>query len=220
MHYEPNYAYPLIVWLHGPCDGHLQLRHVMPHVSVRNYVAVAPACREARGSRAEYAEHPWQQDGIGIVSAMERVEDAIEQAVGRFHIARHRIFLAGIDQGGTMALRLGMAAPGLFAGVASLGGHFPEGAQPLANLAQARQLPLLIGHGRDSEVYSIDRVCSELRLCHIAGLTLHLRQYPCGHELTTQMLSDLDAWMMEIVTGTPVAEPANNVSPPSFDERN
>ena len=29
------------------------------------------------------------------------------------------------------------------------------------------------------------------------------RQYPCGDELNTQMLHDMDAWMMEIVTGTP-----------------
>jgi phospholipase/carboxylesterase len=192
----------------------------MPHISVRNYVAVAPACIEARGSRAEYAEDPWQQDEAGIVAAMDRVEDVIEQASARFNIAKHRVFLAGIDQGGTMALRLGMAAPSLFAGVASLGGPFPNGFQPLANLAQARQLPILIGHGRDSIEYPIDRVCDELRLCHVAGLSLNLRQYPCGHELTTQMLSDLNVWMMEIVTGACCNEGANSYGPLSSDELN
>lgn len=42
LHYEPNYAYPLLVWLHGPGESEQQLRRVMPSISLRNYVAVAP----------------------------------------------------------------------------------------------------------------------------------------------------------------------------------
>ena len=100
-----------------------------------------------------------------------------------------------------MAIRLGLAAPNRFAGVASLVGPVPTGNNPLSNLLQARSLPMLIGYGRESEQYPVSQICEELRLFHIAGLSLNLRQYPCGHELTTQMLSDLDAWMMQIVTG-------------------
>src|SRR5262245_30987235 len=37
LHYERNYAYPLIVWLHGPDDDERQVTRVMPHVSTRNY---------------------------------------------------------------------------------------------------------------------------------------------------------------------------------------
>src|SRR4051812_40444760 len=42
VHYEPNYAYPLLIWLHSAGDDQRQLRRVMPHVSLRNYVAVGP----------------------------------------------------------------------------------------------------------------------------------------------------------------------------------
>ncbi len=219
MHYEPNYAYPLLVWLHGPQDGHQQLKRVMPHVSVRNYVAVAPASVEATGARAEYAESPWQQNEATIFAALQCVEEAIEQAQARFNINRLRVFLAGVDAGGTMALRLGMAAPEMFAGVASLGGPFPRGNQPLANLLQARQLPVLISHGRDSDAYPVSQICDELRLFHVAGMSLNLRQYPCGHELTTQMLSDLDVWMMELVTGVRSQDTSSH-SPLSSDDRN
>ena len=38
-------------------------------------------------------------------------------------------------------------------------------------------------------------------LFHAAGMSVTLRQYPCGDELTTQMLRDLDVWLMEQVTG-------------------
>src|SRR5688500_15821791 len=59
LHYEPNYAYPLVVWLHGPGDDERQLQRVMPLVSMRNYVAAAPrgVCRPQAGM----AGFAWQQ---------------------------------------------------------------------------------------------------------------------------------------------------------------
>ena len=46
IHYEPGYAYPLIVWLHGCGGDERQLRQLMPLLSLRNYLAVARAgCR-------------------------------------------------------------------------------------------------------------------------------------------------------------------------------
>jgi phospholipase/carboxylesterase len=38
-----------------------------------------------------------------------------------------------------------------------------------------------------------------LRLLHVAGCTVALRQYPGGDNLTSNMLSDLDRWVMELV---------------------
>jgi hypothetical protein len=62
-------------------------------------------------------------------------------------------------------------------------------------------LPLFIAQGRDAQRYCVDRSCDELRLFHTAGMSVTVRQYPCGDELTTNMLSDMDRWMMELVTG-------------------
>jgi phospholipase/carboxylesterase len=240
MHYEPNYAYPLLVWLHGRGETQRQLRQVMPHVSMRNYVGVAPvdiapediapedtarvdiapgdtaAAGTAPGEASKRAS--WPQDAASIAAATDRVIEAVEQASTRFHIARHRVFLAGFDTGGTMALRIGLAAPQMFAGVASLGGPFPQGHQPLSRLAEVRRLPILIAHGRDSQTYPVGRVCDELRLFHVAGMSLNLRQYPCEHELTTQMLGDLDVWLMEIVTGHSCSASSSRLS--SSDELN
>ena len=55
---------------------------------------------------------------------------------------------------------------------------------------------------RDSRDYPDRRVCDDLRLLHSAGCTVALRQYPGGDELTTNMLSDLDRWLMEFVCGS------------------
>ena len=37
LHYERNYAYPLIVWLWPSAEGTNRLRQLMPAISERNY---------------------------------------------------------------------------------------------------------------------------------------------------------------------------------------
>jgi len=72
-------------------------------------------------------------------------------------------------------------------------------------------------HCRDSETYSVDQVCDELALFHAAGMSVTLRQYPCGDELTTQMLRDLDVWLMEQVTGVSTTEPQDAPLPSEWN---
>ncbi len=206
MHYEPNYPYPLLVWLHGPGDDERQLQRIMPLISLRNYLAVGPrATANIKGRRG----FEWRQHAHDIDAAETAVFNCIDLVTERFNVAPQRVFLAGFSTGGTMAFRLGLRHPQRFAGVLSLGGSFPSGNMPLARLSQARKLPLFIAHGRDAENYSVEQSCDELRLFHSAGLSVTLRQYPCGEELTTHMLSDMDRWIMEQVTGiehTPAPE--------------
>jgi phospholipase/carboxylesterase len=203
--YEANYAYPLVAWLHSAGGDERQLARVIPLVSTRNYVGLGvrgPAAAECRG-------YAWPQSAEGIAAAEERVAEAIARTRQRFNIHSSRIFLAGFQSGGTMALRIALRSPERFAGAVSIGGAFPEGQMPLARLAQLHKLPLLIAHCRDSQTYPIDRVCQELRLFHAAAMCVTLRQYPCDDEMTTQMLSDLDRWLMEQVTGVSASEVAD-----------
>lgn len=207
LHYEANYAYPLLVWLHGPGDDETQLRRIMPLVSLRNYAGVAPrgtVSMERAGANERSGHKPgftWAQTRAHVALAEQAVFDAIESSCERFSIAPQRVFLAGFDCGGTMAFRLAMNHPTRFAGVLSLGGEFPAERTPLLHLTDARRVPVFLAYGRDSRAYATPTVCDNLKLLHAAGMNVALRQYPCGHELTTQMLSDMDRWMMEQVVG-------------------
>jgi phospholipase/carboxylesterase len=201
MHYEPNYAYPLLIWLHGPGDDERQLQRIMPLISMRNYVAVGPRGNSAGAERC--AGFGWNHSPAALASAEQHVFDSLDAAADRFHIAAQRIFLGGLEDGGTTALRIALRYPNHFAGVLTLGGSFPSDRTPLSRLNDARRVPLFIAQGRDSQVYPVDRLCENLRLFHSAGMNVTVRHYPCGDELTSQMLHDMDVWMMEIVTGIP-----------------
>ena len=55
-------------------------------------------------------------------------------------------------------------------------------------------------------------VCNDLRLLHTAGLSITLRLYPCGHELSPQMLADMDRWIIEQITSPGAAEWRNRIA--------
>jgi phospholipase/carboxylesterase len=210
LHYEPGYAYPLILWLHGPTNDEQQLRRIMPLISMRNYVAVAPRglCQFGKDGPSCFG---WPQSGEGLERAEHSIFDAFARAAEKFHISRQKVFIAGFDQGGTMAFRVALGQPQHFAGVLSLGGRFPTGRTPFGNLASARKLPVFLASGRDSSEYQAAEVCQDLRLMHSAGMSITLRQYPCGHELTPQMLADVDRWIIEQITDSPqAAQPIEN----------
>lgn len=200
LHYEPNYAYPLLIWLHGHggCDER-QLLYVMPLVNLQNFVAVAP-----RGFAVDATGDggwDWPQTQECIEEAERRVDDAISGSLRRFRIARHRVFVAGFGSGGTMALRLAWRRPRRFAGAISLCGPAPRGMRPLADYFGVREVPVLISVGRDDDEYTPAHACEDLRFLHTVGINIVLRQYPCGRELSTEMLADVNRWLIDIVNG-------------------
>ncbi|MEX2138826.1 MAG: PHB depolymerase family esterase [Pirellulales bacterium] len=201
LYYEPNYSYPLVVWLHGPDNNENQLKQIMPLVSLRNYVGAAPRGTESSeqddGARSKFC---WRQDEPHVQLAEERLWECIDGARRRFNVATDRVFLAGLECGGAMALRLALRNPDQFAGVLSFGGAFPADRAPLARLHAVRRLPLFFATTWESVLYPQAQLCEHLRLFHSAGLAVTVRHY-CGEDgLTTLMLADMDRWIMEHIT--------------------
>jgi phospholipase/carboxylesterase len=210
VHYERRYAYPLLSWLHGEGSSERELRHLMPNVSVRNYVGAAargvsrrPMGERASGEREMAAGFAWPQTDEGVDAALESVSECIEHAQRRFNIHPRRIFLAGQGTGGTMALRLALQFSLPLAGAVSLGGALPRGNCPLSRVNQVRSLPLMLMCCRESQAYPPHQVAGDLRLLHAAGCQLAIREYLCGDEWFTDMFDDMDKWLMEKVCGAP-----------------
>jgi len=208
MHYEPNYAYPLLVWLHGIGNDERQLMRIMPAISMRNYVAVAP-----RGLAVERPPSPSTLDlsvsailkrpkeqydwrlSDNLTEIEQRVFDCIAVAQERCNIAPHRVFIAGFGTGGTAALRLAMLYPEYFAGAATFGGEIP----PCNRIFPSWQMtqPLSVFLGIDETAH--DRTCQMMELLYTAGISAEVREYPDTTSLTQTMLEEMNRWMMQIV---------------------
>ena len=223
MHYEPKYAYPLLVWLHGTGGDERQIMRIMPLISMQNYVAVAPRglptgqAGQPTGragqptGRADCSatfdlsvsailqrrkeQYDWLLSSDNLATLEQRVFDCIAIAGARCNIAAHRVFIAGFGTGGTAALRLATLFPEHFAGAASFGGGTPPGNRIFPSWQLTRSLSILLGV---DEVVP-DYACRMMELFYTAGIAADVREYADTKSLTPAMLQDLNRWMMQIV---------------------
>src|SRR5262245_61775120 len=119
--YEPNYAYPLLVFFHGHGSSEEQVLRLAPRLSRRNYICIGLRGTETVGQRADgRMAYSWGSDGAGDTLVEDYVLRAVEQARRCYHIHTERIYLAGFREGATLAYRLGLVYPEKFAGVIAL----------------------------------------------------------------------------------------------------
>ncbi len=215
VHYEPNYAYPLLVWLHDTGKSEVEVLDVMPKISTQNFVAVAPRGLRTVSKRIvrrringllvdekSWTEpcNDWIETEAGVSEAENLVFDSIDQAMAKFSVNSRRIFLIGRGAGATMAMRVGMRNPNEFAGVISIDGAFPTlDNQLLRNWRAVRDLPILMTTGGASQISA-----QQLRLMHTAGMTVVIRQYNENHNLPNsaevrmdKILADVNRWVMK-----------------------
>ncbi|QEG24527.1 alpha/beta hydrolase [Mariniblastus fucicola] len=192
MHYTNSYAYPLILWLHQDGSQCSEIQKLMPDVSVRNHVAIAPQSGFSHSSPIA-----WPNCEESVEAAYESVMAAVDHAQLRFNINSNRIFLAGAGTGGTMAFRIAFERPDVFAGVISVDGPMETEHVPLRDWHRCRDLNVLLANFRDSQSYDENELCHHLRLLHVAGFSTTVRRYPGSATLSSNVLADIDRWIME-----------------------
>lgn len=196
MGYEPRYAYPLVVFLHGDGGNERQIMKLAPRLSRRNFLSI--------GLRGPVVAQP-RRDGLpayawGGADYQSLVEDylveAVRQTRRRYHVHSERVYLAGFGEGATMAYRLGLSMPDKLAGVISLNGHLPRWQRPLLRLPEVRSLRVFIGHGIANAVVPLGMARADQRLLYTAGVDVSMRTYPTTHRLHADMLRDLNRWII------------------------
>jgi phospholipase/carboxylesterase len=200
--YEPNYPYPLLVFLHGHGGCEEQVLRLAPRLSRRNYVCIGLRGLELLGPRADgRLGYTWGASDQYDTLVEDYVMRAIEQTRRHYHIHSERIYLAGFCEGATLAYRLGISYPERFGGVISLNGCLPRRGGPLFRLPQVRQLRVLIGHGIANPYVPLALAEADFRLFYTAGLSVRLHTYPATHRLHPDMLRDVNRWIMEMCNG-------------------
>ena len=197
--YEAGYDYPLIIWLHSHNSSEYELDGVMPHLSLRNYVALA--IRGPQVSRANDRRFQWGKTPSAMALSEELILQAMDATSNKLSINRRKIFLMGHGEGGTLAQWLGLRHSQRIAGVVSIHGGFPHRAKCLTQWKRARSLPVLFMYGERSELCDTDEVCRSLCHVHSAGLSYHFAQFPTGDDLDTSMADTANRFMMELVVG-------------------
>lgn len=199
LHYEPSYRYPLIVWLHNDGFNESQINQVLPHISLRNYVAVG--VRASRSIDASGHRFEWSESSASVGTAHDAVMAAVDEATERYSIHADRIVLAGYRSGGAMALRIAMREPTRFAGVISLGGTMPHNGSWMNSLSalRRRRLPMLWQWATEGDHYRNENLDRDMRTAMLIRASVEVRQYVDDDEMSSVCLADLNRWIMRRV---------------------
>src|SRR5262245_52507913 len=157
--YEPNYAYPLIVFFHPHGGSDEQVLRLAPRISRRNALYVSlqgPVPLHLRDDDG-LPSFGWGEAGEHDAHLEEYLLKAVEQTRREFHIHSERVYLAGVAEGAGVAYRLALRMPGRFAGVVSINGTLPRPAEgPLFRDDEVKDLRVLIAHGAANEVVPLE----------------------------------------------------------------
>ncbi len=231
--YEPNYAYPLLVLFHARGADEDQFVRAMPALSWRNYVGLGLRGPEHVIKRDRLAGFGWGQefelhDRTGLRQRprpseaeivrralfdtapddFDRLEGGVFGAIRKtrslLHVHSERIFLVGCGEGAAVAYRFGLTFPERFAGVVAVNGWLPSGFRPLGRMKACRDMPILVVHGAWNLKNPLSYARRDVATLRAGGLRVAFQSYPTTHRLSSQMLGDVDTWLMNHCTGQPV----------------
>ncbi|MCY2967975.1 MAG: hypothetical protein NT069_30830 [Planctomycetota bacterium] len=176
--YEPNYAYPLLVWLSTVPVAEAEFANRMRKVSDRNYVGVAVPV----------------DPSLDPCDAADRVRDVVSAVRREFHIHSERIILAGSGDGGALALEVALRNPGWFGGVVALGGVLPNSPQLLSQFNPLHGFRVLLGGNGSAAEWTGLRKFE--RVLWSAGVDVDLWKWSQAGAAPSAILRQLDRWVM------------------------
>jgi len=190
--YEPNYAYPLVIWFHDAGETERTLHRLMPNVSDRNAVGLALRGERSSGGGFDWAPAEGEDREKALVGAIRGLRR-------EYHVHTERVILAGRGTGAAAAAEMFFSRPEWFGGLAVF--DLPAEAlavdltpkDELAGKPVLLDLPLChLGHGREG--------ASRLAASGLDVTFRHTRSTGLGPEA----LRHLNRWLMAAVCGVGV----------------
>ena len=202
-----------VIWLHGlGADGHdfepivpeldlpngLAVRFVFPHAPMQpvtiNGGAVMRAWYDVSGLEGERRE-----DAAGVRASQAKVEELIAREKAR-GVPAARLVLAGVSQGGAIALQTGLRHDERLAGIMALSTYLPVASTLAAEASPAnRAVPIFIAHGLDDPLIPIERATASRRQLEAAGAAVEWHEYPMAHAVCADEIADVSAWLQRVL---------------------
>jgi phospholipase/carboxylesterase len=203
-----------IIWLHGlGADGSDFLsivpefksarlppvRFVFPHAPEQavtiNGGHVMPSWYDIMGFH-EFAP----EDEPGIRASVHYLNRLIAREIER-GIAPRNIVLAGFSQGGNIALNCALRYPETLAGALILSSYLGiKDRLPAEASAVNRTLPIFMAHGTQDDIVAYDFARASHDALKVLGYPVDWREYPMGHTLCPEEVSDIGAWLSAILS--------------------
>lgn len=197
---------PTVIALHGHGAHGQDLIGLAPHLAGGRALWICP--------QAEFALEPgyygftWfrRDPGTGQRASdepertLEVVRGFIDEAYARYPVDPARVVLLGFSQGGSLAYRLALGDPKRFVGLAALSTSLAADQAEALKPAEGRaELPVLVQHGLEDPMISVDRARESRDRLQALGVTPEYREYAMGHAIGQESATDLSRWLERVL---------------------
>ena len=196
-------APPLLLLLHGIGSNEEDLFGLAPYVDERFLVvsARAPVALDYGGYgwfRIDFTPRGMEADMVQAKRSLELLPGFIDGLVETYGADARRVYLMGFSQGAMMSLGLLLTRPEKLAGVVAMSGRLPRQVpEREPDREHLKGKPVMVTHGLYDPVLPVEngRAARDL----LGGLPVELtyREYPMQHEVSTESLRDIAAWLTE-----------------------
>jgi phospholipase/carboxylesterase len=200
---------PALNLLHGVGSNERDLFGLAPELDPRLFIVSArgPLTRQP-GSYAWFSVQFMPTGFLIDESEAERSRQLLlrftDEVVEEYKLDPKRVFLMGFSQGCIIGLYTALTEPERYRGVVGMSGRLlPQAARTLAAPERLRGFPLLVLHGTEDTTIGIEYGRSIRDQLSKLPVDLDYREYPMGHWVTPQSLSDVKAWLTSHLDETP-----------------
>jgi phospholipase/carboxylesterase len=178
--YKPESAMPLVVMLHGAGGNGYSARTRFPLADELGFIILAPDSRD---------ERTWDEL-LGAFGPDEQfISDALASTFGRCTIDRRRVALAGVSDGASYALSLGIGHGDTFSHLIAFSAAF---VLPARAIGKPR---IFISHGTRDQVMPIDKTGRDVvRRLKALGYDVTYREFDGGHTVPDAISREAFEW--------------------------
>ncbi len=151
--------------------------------------------------------------------SFERSRDLLGRFLGEivdgYGIDPERLFLLGFSQGAMMSGTLLLTRSEAVAGAVLLSGYLPLHAGLAIVPASVRAKPVFVRHGIRDDVIPVAFGRESRDFLASAGASLDYGEYPIGHQISDQEVTDVAGWLTTLLDGAPEAVTGAGTRPPA-----
>ncbi len=141
-------------------------------------------------------------DPLEFATASGELREWLDEAIAKYPVDRDHLVLLGFSQGGAMAYDLFLRDPARFAGLAALSTWLPAEVVPsLASNDAMKGRPVLVMHGSADPMVPAESAREARDRLLPLGLSVTLREFEMGHEISPEALRALLEWFEDKVFG-------------------
>jgi thioredoxin 1 len=222
----------LLVLLHGYGADEQDLGGLLPHLDPEGrFAAVMPRGPFDAPGAPGYAWFPITAEGAdagAFTEAVEAVDAFVDEQCEALGLPRAEAIIGGFSQGAGIALAVALRGGASVrpAGVLAMSPFAPGWDALDVDWDAVHDIPVLIQHGTEDPMIPVSASRDLARVLTEHGLPVVAQEYPMGHQVALESVSDARAWLDRVVAGEqpraalpepPAEGPVRTVTTATFD---